>query len=209
MSLEAQNQLYPDVIPRNTIAAAISVPVMATDFKTAQFSILATNSLKIVFNFGGASGPFTVGETVTGGTSLATGVVLTSNALTGVMTFVSITGTFVAGETITGSLSTNTAVLTLGNAPSFQIVCYKSNQELPPNPSLPVSVTNQYSPVGFTRESDQAYFDSSTPYNPTLLEVNSTFNIEATGYRWVFVAIQAYISGILVKTDISLFSNHN
>lgn len=59
----------------------------------------------------GASGTFTVGETVTGGTSAATGVVgLDSDSEFLLLT--SPSGTFVAGETITGGTSSKTATVT-------------------------------------------------------------------------------------------------
>lgn len=55
-------------------------------------------------------GPFTVGETVTGGTSSATGDVIRVDANT--LGLSNITGTFEAGETLTGGTSTATATST-------------------------------------------------------------------------------------------------
>lgn len=58
-----------------------------------------------------ASGPFTIGETVTGGTSGATGVVESLD--TGKIIFSSVTGIFTIGETITGGTSSATATVTI------------------------------------------------------------------------------------------------
>lgn len=55
----------------------------------------------------GVVGVFQVGETVTGGTSGATGII--SNILNTVLTLTNITGTFLVGETITGQSSGATA----------------------------------------------------------------------------------------------------
>lgn len=55
-------------------------------------------------------GSFTIGETITGGTSGATGVILT-NAF-GIITYNTAVGVFVAGEVITGVTSAATATLT-------------------------------------------------------------------------------------------------
>lgn len=40
MSIFSQNQCYADVIPVNTKANAVSIPVFMADFKTAQFTIV-------------------------------------------------------------------------------------------------------------------------------------------------------------------------
>ena len=52
-------------------------------------------------------GPFQIGETVTGGTSSATGTV--AWAATGLLELVNVSGAFVAGETLTGGTSSATA----------------------------------------------------------------------------------------------------
>ncbi|HZI71617.1 MAG TPA: hypothetical protein VFD60_10715, partial [Nitrososphaeraceae archaeon] len=58
----------------------------------------------------GLTGTFSVGETVTGGTSGATGVIVADNGTTE-MSLDSISGTFVAAETITGGTSGATATV--------------------------------------------------------------------------------------------------
>lgn len=58
-----------------------------------------------------STGTFTVGETVTGGTSTATGTVVSVN--TGSIVITSLTGTFVSGETVTGGSSGATGVVAL------------------------------------------------------------------------------------------------
>lgn len=55
-------------------------------------------------------GPFDIGETVTGGTSSATGKVAWTE--TGLLELVNVSGTFVAGETLTGGTSTASAAAT-------------------------------------------------------------------------------------------------
>jgi len=57
-----------------------------------------------------ASGPFELGETVTGGTSSAKGVVQSFNGVLGLI-MSDVVGTFVDGETITGGTSAETATV--------------------------------------------------------------------------------------------------
>lgn len=57
-----------------------------------------------------ASGPFTLGEVITGGTSGATANISEFNGTTG-FTLSNVVGTFVDGETVTGGTSTETAVI--------------------------------------------------------------------------------------------------
>lgn len=57
-----------------------------------------------------ASGPFEIGETITGGTSGATGIVTEFNGVVGLI-MSDVVGTFVDGETITGGTSTETATV--------------------------------------------------------------------------------------------------
>lgn len=57
----------------------------------------------------GLTGTYTVGETVTGGTSSATGVVDTWDAARSMLTMRSISGTFQAAETLTGGTSSATS----------------------------------------------------------------------------------------------------
>lgn len=64
---------------------------------------------KNLITFTPLSGTFTVGETVTGGTSTATGTVV--SVVAGAITITSLTGTFVAGETITGGSSAATGTV--------------------------------------------------------------------------------------------------
>lgn len=58
-----------------------------------------------------STGTFTVGETVTGGTSTATGTVVSVN--TGSIVITPVSGTFVAGETVTGGSSSATGVVSI------------------------------------------------------------------------------------------------
>ena len=68
---------------------------------------LGQDTVCIKFTISGLSGSFTVGETVTGGTSAATGVVRRKEGTT--ILYVSVaTGTFTSGETLTGGTSSAT-----------------------------------------------------------------------------------------------------
>lgn len=62
--------------------------------------------------YSAASGPFTVGETITGGTSATTAVVVSDVPGSNYMTVDTVVGSgFVVGETITGGTSTETATV--------------------------------------------------------------------------------------------------
>lgn len=67
-----------------------------------------------------ASGAFSVAETVTGGTSGASGVVTAASS--DYLEFTAVTGTFRAGETITGGTSTETATVIRFTAPGDPVI---------------------------------------------------------------------------------------
>lgn len=71
-----------------------------------------------VLEYTSPSGDFALAETVTGGTSGATGVVNSFKGSSG-LTLTSVSGTFVKGETITGGTSTETATVDIYDATSF------------------------------------------------------------------------------------------
>lgn len=88
----------------------------STLFEVGQF--LVYNGLGQVIPYDGndiityntlVGGPFTVGETITGGTSTATAVVVSDSGTSLIINTVS--GTFISGETITGGTSLATAVI--------------------------------------------------------------------------------------------------
>lgn len=135
MSILSQNQRLPNIIPANTEANAISLPVFAPDFDKLQFSLL-TNS-----------------------------------------------------------------------AADFDITVIKSNQELPPDPSAPVSPTNMYADCMFSEEGTQVNYNATTPYNPGSTAVDKNFLVQTQGARWFFVKLSNYSDGILLKLDAFLFSN--
>lgn len=136
MSILSQNQRYPNVIPVNTVANAISIPIFAADFSKLQFSLLA-------------------------------------DALA-----------------------------------NFNITVVKSNQENPPDPSIPVSATNMYSDCMYSDESTQVNYDSTTPYNPGASAIiDKNFLIQTQGARWFFIVLSGYAAGTLNKLDAFLFSN--
>jgi len=64
-----------------------------------------------LITYSGASGAFTLGETVTGGTSGATAVVVSDVSASNYMTLSTVVGTFAVGETITGGISGDTATV--------------------------------------------------------------------------------------------------
>lgn len=105
-------------------------------------------------------------------------------------------------KTIQFTISTNALA-------NLDIEVIKSNQELPPDPTVAASPTNQYSVVGYTDESDQVFYAGGTPYNPSGVSVNKTFNVETTGARWIFYKVSGYVAGTLEKLDCELFSNFN
>jgi hypothetical protein len=91
---------------------------MLVDILDDGVSIMNSNSFKTVefrledavIEYGTHSGTFTVGETITGGTSAATARVLTDHA--GRLTLINVSTTlFTVGETITGATSSATAVI--------------------------------------------------------------------------------------------------
>jgi len=78
--------------------------------------------------FTGASGPFTLGETITGSTSSAAGTLYQENATT--LFLQDVTGTFSSSETITGSSSTETATTNGSITEKPQVLDYNDNHEL-------------------------------------------------------------------------------
>ncbi|MDD5108296.1 MAG: hypothetical protein PHC29_02120 [Candidatus Omnitrophica bacterium] len=94
--------------------ATVTAPEWAKLLQACGFGVNALKSMDIGVV---TNGPFQHGETITGGTSVATGrvVINTANGQAAIM-FVSISGTFQSGETITGETSTATAMTS--SAPS-------------------------------------------------------------------------------------------
>lgn len=85
------------------------------------------SSIPQALNYTNLVGIFQVGETVTGGTSGATGIVVTDNGVDE-MTLTSVVGSFQLGETITGGTSFATATV---DSPSGQVVCDEFIQAQP------------------------------------------------------------------------------
>lgn len=94
------------------------------------------------FPVSGGSGTFTVGETITGGTSSATAVVVAFSAERDYILVSSISGTFQAAETLTGGSSSATAVLG-----TFSTSVYGHEFKAPQN-SLPTYTVD----VGYLNE---------------------------------------------------------
>jgi len=89
-----------------------------------RFVDLGKNNLTTVKALHGAitGGPFEIGETVTGGSSSATGVIAWMDAATKYMELVNVSGTFEAGEVLTGGTSTATATSTRASVVSDVVV---------------------------------------------------------------------------------------
>lgn len=102
------------------------------------------------FNYFGASGPFTIGETITGGTSGATAIVV--NELASQLGVSNVTGTFINGETLTGGTSGTTAILTLQSAPAS----YHTGKDQDQTGSQPAT---------FTWVEGDVYYHVRTMYN--------------------------------------------
>lgn len=205
MNPYSTHQLYKDVIPRNTIETATSAVILCADFPKIQFT--TQGALKT--GIGTVVGTFVLGETVTGGTSAATGKVLFVSST--VMIIQVISGTFQNAETITGGTSAATAVLSSPLKPSFTIKAYTSNNDLisPPNPTLPVSPTNQYEQVMYTDDQGGVNYDVANPFTEgaaTPYYTEKSFRMFPKGAIWCFLVF-TYTSGALAKCDIQLFNN--
>lgn len=135
MSILSQNQKYPNAIPQNTVANAISIPIFGPDFDKLQFSLLTD---------------------------------ATAN---------------------------------------FNITVVKSNQDNPPDPSLPVSPTNMYGDCMFSDEGTQVNYDAVSPFNPGAVAVDKNFILQTGGARWFFIVLSGYTAGTLKKLDAFVFSN--
>ena len=89
--------------------AGIDITNHGIDYTDADTTLLTTNTNFLCTSI---SGSYTLGETVTGGTSGATGVFVSQNSNTGVIQLKNLSVTpFEALETITGGSSTRTAVI--------------------------------------------------------------------------------------------------
>lgn len=80
----------------------------------------------------------------------------------------------------------------------FDVEVFQSIQELPPDPTISASSTNQYSPVSYQDEGDDVTYTGSIPFNPTAAAVQKTFNVNTTGARWIFFRIAGYVAGTLI-----------
>ncbi len=102
------NYSIGDNVTIRGVNTVLSVVNQASEFiETAKIASFTQNG---TLAYTGSSGTFTVNETITGGTSGATGTVLTGLSSTP-FTVANITGTFVNGETVTGGTSSKTATV--------------------------------------------------------------------------------------------------
>lgn len=93
-----------------------------------------------------------------------------------------------------------------GAAADFDITVVKSNQENPPNPSLPASPSNMYADCMFSEEGTEVNYNASSPFNPGGA-VDKNFLVQTQGARWFFIVLSSYSAGMLQKLDAFLFSN--
>lgn len=182
-------------------ANGISRPIFAQGFPTAQFTLQAYYSI----SYKTKTGTYTVGETVTGGTSGATGVILSDFGTT--LLLGTVTGVFVTNETITGGTSGAHATSVNLQIPNFQVAVIKSNQETLPDPTLPSGPDNKYSYVSYVDEATGVDYAVGNFFNPSAIGgVDRTFNIESTGSRWYWIQILGYVSGMANRIDAELTS---
>lgn len=197
----------------NIGANSVSDPVFTADFKTQEFTL--TVIAELVYQT--LVGAFQVGETITGGTSGATAVITADTpitATTGTLQLSTIVGVFVAGETITGGTSAATAVVSAGgvDVPDFDIEVLESNEQNPPDLSLPPAPGNSYSDVDYLDKQGNASYNALSPYNPnadvlTPGALSKTFQVQSNGSRWQFVKISTYVAGKVSEVLFSTFSN--
>lgn len=204
--------IYKNIFSGVKAATAVSSIILSADFPTVEFVLYPA----LTGGISSVSGTFVVGETVTGGTSAATGVIYAFTSST--ITLINVTGTFLNAETITGGTSSAHAALGSPSVPNFTIGAFISDQipysgvDNPPNPALPSSPTNQYSPVSYTDESGGVNYSSTSPYNPTVAGTTTytpiTFRFGTDGQpvsgKWSFLEILAFTGGALVDADMIL-----
>lgn len=102
---------------------------------------------------GSISGSFTIGETITGGTSGATAIFVGQSS--GVLGVSDVSGTFQSGETLTGGSSAQTATFTSISGP----VLYHTGMD---------QDQTSFQPATFTFEEGDVYFHNRTMYNELL-----------------------------------------
>jgi len=196
------NKIYEDIIAPLTNRDAYSIPILTADFESIQVDVVS--SLLTLDYSGIVGGPFNVGEIVTnnGGD---TGIMVLDNDL-GVMYIRPLTGTWVGSTSVTGADTGAVATITATATPSFTVNLIKSNQELPPNPSLPVSGDNFYSYVLNTNEADGVnYTTPAFPYTQTIATPATSLNVSTTGARWMFVFLD-FGTGVVEKINATLFA---
>lgn len=213
MNPYSSHLFYKNVFAGAKAATGYSQVISAADFNNIQFTLFPALTATI----GTVVGTFQIGETVTGGSSGATGVISAFTATT--ITLTTVTGTFTNAETITGVTSAAHAAISAISTPNFTIVAYKSNQkpingvDNPPDPTLPMTPTNDYERVMYTGERGGVNYDGDDPYNPntgsstgTLSYSPQSFLFQTQGARWVFLRVDVFTGGSLSDADINLFN---
>lgn len=150
-----------------------------------------TYSVKIYtdrLTISGASGAFSYGETVTGGTSSATGIVAYYDSTNTKVYLVSTSGTFQASETITGGTSGETATVTAVSAGDW-MDSYVDIANL--RDSVSLSRTRETTTV-LTFDSSETDFadkitgiqDGSLSFTAALAPGNSSYQLLESGFEY-------------------------
>ena len=119
------------------------------------------------------SGSFTVGETITGGTSNASGTLYLDNTTT--LFLQNIVGTFSSSETVTGSSSAETATTTALISPKPQTLDYNDNHEL---------LVAQAAVVMWHKFKNSAQIAEESEILDNLIEQNSDVEIGRESASW-------------------------
>ncbi len=99
--------------------------------------------------------------------------------------------------------------LDMSSTSNYNIFAIVSNQENPPDPTLPLSPTNKYSFVAYQDLDTEVTYTSVNAYNPggTLGATTvKTFVVQANGARWFFLQLASRIAGTLIEADVDLFT---
>lgn len=206
--IDRQPISYKDVFNGPLLQEANSRVCLVADFPLLKFDLFAALYATIDTI---EDGPFIVGETVTGGTSSATGRIASITDTN--ITLEDVVGTFTEDETITGGDSGATATISDIGVPNFTIFAFISNQDItnPPDPSLPASPSNEYEQVMYSDETGGVNYNTENPYNPNTDDAPYTpksFKLLPNGATFFFIRVATYTSGALEKANINLYSTN-
>ena len=95
-------------------------------------------------------------------------------------------------------------------AANYTLSAIISNQELPPDPTQTLSVTNEYSAAACKDLGTQTIYTTAALFNPSTaaLAGTRTFQVQTNGARWFFLQLAGYTAGTLLKADADLFTGN-